>query len=318
MGISMDDLISVVIPTYNRAKTLPRAINSVLNQTYKNLELIIVDDASTDGTEEIIKEFKDSRIRFIKNEVNKGGSAARNIGINEAKGEFVAFQDSDDEWHLRKLEIQMEAMKVSSPNVGVVYCGLIRIQEGKSSYFPPKYFRNKDGNIVDTLKKQNIIGTQSALIKKSCFEKSGNFDETFPRLQDWELFIRIAKFYDFIFIDKPLVTVFHQEVSISSSPEKLIEALELIVQKHINIFDDKVGREALAYHFYVLGDLYRKSNDLKRCRQYFIQAIKKSPLKVRAWLNYLASLFPKSAYLNIQKLLKIIHGYKSSFINRLE
>ena len=100
-------LVSVVLPTFNRERLLPRAINSVLNQTYKNLELIIVNDGSTDDTEKVVKGYSDKRIRYYKQELNKGGSAARNVGIKLARGELISFQDSDDEWLPEKLERQV-------------------------------------------------------------------------------------------------------------------------------------------------------------------------------------------------------------------
>lgn len=99
--------VSIVIPTYNRARFLGRLVRSVLNQTYKNFEVIVADDASTDDTAEIIKTFKDDRIRYIRHESNAGAAAARNTGIKASRGEYVAFQDSDDEWLPEKLEKQM-------------------------------------------------------------------------------------------------------------------------------------------------------------------------------------------------------------------
>lgn len=96
--------VSVVIPTYNRAHLVGRAIQSVLNQTYQDFEIIVVDDGSTDNTEEVVKSFNDPRIRYIRHDQNRGGSAARNTGIKMARGEYIAFQDSDDEWLPEKLE----------------------------------------------------------------------------------------------------------------------------------------------------------------------------------------------------------------------
>ena len=105
--------VSIIIPTYNRAHLIGRAIQSVLNQTYQNFEIIVVDDGSTDNTEEMIKEFQkhDKRIKYIRHEKNRGGAAARNTGIKVARGEYIAFQDSDDEWLPEKLEKQMDVFQ---------------------------------------------------------------------------------------------------------------------------------------------------------------------------------------------------------------
>ena len=115
---------SVIIPTYNRARMVDRAIQSVLSQTYQDFEIIVVDDASTDNTQEVVKEcmFRDKRVRYIKHEKNKGGSAARNTGIKNEHGEYVGFLDSDDEWLPTKLEKQIELFRKRCNSVGAVYC----------------------------------------------------------------------------------------------------------------------------------------------------------------------------------------------------
>ena len=103
-------MVSVIIPTYNRAARLPMSVESVLNQTYRDLEIIIVDDGSTDLTEDVVRAMSDSRIRYIKHPRNLGGCKARNTGVSNAKGEYIAFQDSDDVWHADKLEVELKAL----------------------------------------------------------------------------------------------------------------------------------------------------------------------------------------------------------------
>ena len=117
------DLISVIIPTYNRAHLIKRSAQSVLNQTYKNLELIIVDDGSTDNTKEVIDSLNDERIVYVKQE-NHGVSSARNTGINVANGKYIAFQDSDDIWHSDKLEKQINTLKQN--NADIVFCKIFK------------------------------------------------------------------------------------------------------------------------------------------------------------------------------------------------
>jgi len=121
--------ISVISPTYNRAHLITRAVHSVLNQTYQDFEYIVVDDASTDNTEEVIKGFKDERIKYIKHEKNRGPSAARNTGIKAAKGEYIGFLDSDDEWLPEQAEKQVSKFLESPDNVGVIYCGHVVISD---------------------------------------------------------------------------------------------------------------------------------------------------------------------------------------------
>ena len=118
-------MISVVIPTYNRAQTIRMAVDSVLNQTYRDIELIIVDDASTDGTQDVVTQIADDRIRYLRLEQRSGACNARNIGALSARGEFISFQDSDDKWHLDKLEKQYQFM--IDRNLDFSFCGMTRI-----------------------------------------------------------------------------------------------------------------------------------------------------------------------------------------------
>lgn len=119
-------LVSVVIPTYNRAEFLPRAVESVLRQTVDDFELIVVDDASTDDTEAVVERFDDPRVEYVRHGTNRGGSAARNTGIERSSGEYIAFLDSDDEWYPRKLERQVEELRSRSDEWVATYCGFER------------------------------------------------------------------------------------------------------------------------------------------------------------------------------------------------
>ena len=265
----MKPLVSIILPTYNRADFLGRSIISVLNQQFANFELIIVDDASVDNSKEVIAVFDDQRIIYLKHERNLGGSAARNTGIRAAQGDFIAFQDSDDEWYPEKLEKQIKIMIETPPNVGVVYTGFLRVQGENKEYIPGPEIQIKEGNIFRELLKGNFVTTQAVLVKKECFQKAGMFDETLPRLQDWELFLRIAKFYEFCYIPEPLVKSFYTEGSISSNPKALIEAFEIIMGK--NIADYKADQELYVKKLNWLFNHCRIENDIKKIREYLIK-----------------------------------------------
>lgn len=268
----MRPLVSIILPTYNRADFLRRSIDSVLNQTFCDFELIIVDDASTDSSKEVIDTFDDQRIIYLEHERNLGGSAARNTGIRAARGNFIAFQDSDDEWLPEKLEKQMKIMEDAPANVGVVYTGFWRINGDNKEYIPGPAQQVKEGNINQELLKGNFVTTQAVLVKKECFQEAGLFDETLPRLQDWELFLRLAKHFEFRYIPEPLVHSFFTEGSISSKPEALIEAIEIILKKHLNEY--KIYPKIYADQLFCLAVLYHFQYDIKKCREYFIKAFK--------------------------------------------
>lgn len=271
-----DPAISIIIPTYNRANLIGKSINSVLNQTFKDFEIIIVDDGSTDNTENIVKNFDDRRIRYIKNKRNKGACAARNAGIKIAKGKYIAFQDSDDEWLPEKLEKQIKFFRTAKSKIGIVYTAYWQIKNGNKIYMPPKRVKQRNGNIYKELLKSSFIGNQTILLKKECFKKSGVFDENLPRLQDWDLVLRLAKYYDFKFIDDPLVLYHYNSDSISTNYKMFSTAIERMIIKHFKNSNNKL----VAKHYFRTGTMLCLCGALKEGRNYFIKSIKLNPLNI--------------------------------------
>lgn len=296
--------VSVIIPTYNRAHLVGRAIGSVLNQTYQDFELIVVDDGSTDNTEEVVKSIKDPRIRYTRHDQNRGGSAARNSGIKMARGEYIAFQDSDDEWLPEKLEKQMRVFENAPAEVGVVYTGFWRIEGEKKTYIPSDKITRKEGNIHGQLLKGNFVTTQATVVKRECFKKAGMFDEHLPRFQDWELFIRISKYYDFKCIDEPLVISYFTPASISANQHALIEALKLILEKHFQ--DPDKDRRLLSNMQYAVGNLLCQTGALNQGRDYLFMAVKSYPLNIKYLAAAFASLFGEGAYAKVVQLKRMI------------
>lgn len=233
----MHPLVTVIIPTYNRAATIRRAIDSVLEQSYKNLELIIVDDCSSDDTVQIVHSYCDKRINLICLPQNGGANAARNKGINAAKGEYIAFQDSDDEWLEDKLAIQIDYMNRARKKV--CYCQHTLITDTKRINIPEHTNQKEiyEEKIVDLLRKMNVISTQTLIIHKEVVEKIGMFDETLKRLQDYEFVIRICQKYDISYVDQALVNVYRLNDCISNNNWALADALKKILIKHTNFVD---------------------------------------------------------------------------------
>ena len=292
--------VSVIIPTYNRAHLIGRAIKSILNQTYQDFELIVVDDCSFDNTEEVVKSFKDERIRYIKHDENRGADAARNTGIKVARGEYIAFQDSDDEWLPEKLEKQMKAFETAPPEVGVVYTGFLRIENDKKIYIPSSWVKHKEGNIHNELLKGNFITTQSIVVRKKCFEKTGMFDERLPRLQDWELVIRLSKYYDFKCVDEPLMISYYTSDSISANQNALITAKKLILRKHYEEF--KKNKKILSSYQCSIGNLLCQSGDMCQGKSYLIKAVKTYPLNIKVLLATFLSFLGQNMYNKIAKV----------------
>ena len=224
-------LVSVVIPTYNRADIIKRSIDSVLEQTYKNIEIVIVDDGSTDNTKEVVESYDDQRVRYVSYGTNRGANHARNTGIKKAKGTLIAFQDSDDVWHPEKIEKQVKAYLESPDDHKVVYTGT-RSRRVEGFYMPEDWVKPKEGYVFKPSLRGTFANMVTILTEKECLEKIGYFDEELPRLQDWDLGIRLSKKYKFKFIDEPLVDTYSGADSITSSHNSLAEALEIILKKH--------------------------------------------------------------------------------------
>jgi glycosyltransferase involved in cell wall biosynthesis len=208
--------VSVIIPTYNRAKLVERAINSVLVQTFKDFELFIIDDASTDNTKQIVKKFRDERIKIIHHQKNKGGSAARNTGIKTAIGEYIAFLDDDDEWIPTKLEKQMRFFERCKRNVGLIYSWAEIIDEKKDLFV--KSQSKVKGTFLREILERSFLISSTVIVKKACFHSVGLFDENFISCQDREMWTRIATRYEVELLPECLVRYYkHSGISIGTS-----------------------------------------------------------------------------------------------------
>lgn len=268
----MDDncpTVSVILPTYNRADILGDAVRSVLAQTYEDFELLIVDDASTDNTDDIVAEFGDSRIQYLKHDINRGASAARNTGIEAARGSYIAFQDSDDEWFSEKLAKQMSVFDRSSSEVGVVYTGIWRTVNGEKRYLPYPAIDPKEGDIQDSIQRQNFIPVQVAVVRRECFERVGTFDEETPPIDDWDLWLRISQQFEFRLVDEPLVSATVREDSISRNRAEIVASRERIVNKYREDF----SRSPLANQYFYIGHGAMKLNKVRKGRMYLTKAV---------------------------------------------
>lgn len=225
-------MISVIIPTYNRARLLPRALQSVLNQTFSEIEVIVVDDASTDNTEQIVASMTDSRIWYVRLDHNSGACIARNIGIQAAHGKWIAFQDSDDEWLPDKLEKQFAQLQETGADV--VFCAFKHYgTDGEKQYTFPHAHVQPGRITYEQLLFENLVSTQTILGKRECFEQTP-FKPNFPRLQDWEMMLRMVQRYDVRYFNDVLVRLYEQPDSISRQPELALAALEELRYMHGN------------------------------------------------------------------------------------
>ncbi len=204
-------LISVVIPTYNREATIARAVESALKQTWTNIEVIVIDDGSTDGTEEVVRTINDPRVRYLRNDRNLKGGASRNKGGTLARGEYIAFLDSDDEWLAGKLATQMKAvLEHGNPKAVVCYTRL-RVRRDGKEFMEPARGIGRGEQVGDYLfKNSGHIQTSSLFMSKELFE-SCLFDSRLLKHQDWDLAIRLQLIgAEFVFIESA-ETIWYQD-----------------------------------------------------------------------------------------------------------
>jgi glycosyltransferase involved in cell wall biosynthesis len=209
MGKSMADsgLVSVVIPTKDRPEMLRRAVVSVLGQTYAPLELIVVDDGSAEPAREAIADLDPGTLeRFIvrRHEDNQGGAAARNTGLREACGEYVAFLDDDDRWTPHKLEKQVAALREAGEDAGVCFTGNRQLDATGDTI--DVHIRRTDGDVAERILYGNYVGTFSGILFRGALvETVGELDERFPAWQDCEYLVRLAQHTEFVAVPEPLV-----------------------------------------------------------------------------------------------------------------
>ncbi|MEQ8264311.1 glycosyltransferase family 2 protein [Pseudohaliea sp.] len=229
-------LVSVVLPSYNRADSLPNALRSIAEQDYGNLEIILVDDGSSDDTGEKVAQLAIPELRYLRHEKNRGANAARNTGIAAANGEFIAFQDSDDTWDSRKLSLQIRALQAHGGHVA--FCAFDRIIDGKRVRIPKPGYQIRPGceDRFGRLLEGSFISCQSLIVRKALLLEAGLFDEALPRLQDWELCLRLAKRHPMVYLEDALVQVDISNDSITREVSRLIKAAYIILEKHAEDF----------------------------------------------------------------------------------
>lgn len=271
-------MISVVITTHDRKNLLVRAIKSVQTQTYKDLEIIVVSDGSTDGTDEIVSqmEMADNRLSFIELSPARGANAARNAGIKASRGDWVAFLDDDDEWLPEKLEKQVSLIQTDK-EIGLCYTWsrALYVEYGIDYISAPRACGRLDKEILFS----NHIGTTSTvLINKSLFKMAGMFDEALCALQDYDLWIRMCQVTTVGVVTEPLIYYYNYGNSgqISGKTDKYVRAIECIDHKYSNLFEKLSGKERKEKEALDLGLLSKKclrNGDKKSARMYARKAM---------------------------------------------
>ncbi len=259
-------LITVVTLTRNRANLLKRAIGTVLSQSYKNIEYIIVDGASTDNTEEVVKSFADDRIKYIKQSENIL-SEAQELFIKNSNGDYFAFLDDDDEYLTDKLLKEYEAIKDTDEKVGLVYCWM-DYYDSSTNKLIKEYHPNLSGNVYyDQIERQSIGGTPTLLIKREAFIKSGGWNMKLKFTCDWEMLTSFSRLFDVVCLPEVLVKVnvnhgFQRQTEFSLAREKYFNIIDLHLY-YLKEFSDGFSKypHKRFSHFSSIARCYSYLND---------------------------------------------------------
>ncbi|MCP1677147.1 glycosyltransferase involved in cell wall biosynthesis [Natronocella acetinitrilica] len=283
--MSNEPLVSIITPTYNRARFLGIAIDSVLAQTYENWELVIVDDGSTDNTPEIMEPYlKDSRIRYFRQE-NQGQSVARNVGIRESKGEYICFLDSDNAWLPDKLRRSVELME-QHQNVGVLYADVITVDEdGKE--ISRKNMRRFSGRIAPQMLRDNCVSMNTTIARRRCFEEQGGFSESYRVADDYELWLRLSAHYEFLYVPEFFAHYRVMNDQISSDKTRRFQANERILQDFVSrnghTLSKKDIQSGLCAFYTRRGRYFASNGAVGVALRSYGKAIVCDPVSVKPW-----------------------------------
>lgn len=298
--------ISVIIPTYNREVLIVRAIRSVLNQTFSDFEIIVVDDGSTDNTKEVVQKIAevDSRIIYIYEDNFGGPSRPRNLGIKNSRANFLTFLDSDDEMLPNKLEEQIKIFeKTKDINLGFVGCNAI-LDNGQNKKILPVGYR---GDIFKNLLLGNFIHSCSNVLVKKEIIDNGNlfFDEKLSYLADWDMWLQISRAgYSFEYVDKPLFVYYEHSDSMSNlyNLVRKTKEREYVYNKYFaNYKNNNISSNGLRH----IGIEYCLAGEMKRGRKYFQKSLKVNLFDKKAIILLLISFLRKK---NFNYILNFLFG----------
>jgi len=286
--------VSVVIPAYNAERYIGETLQSVLAQTYRDFEVVVVDDGSTDGTREIVRRYGE-RVRLIE-QPNSGPSAARNRGIREARGEFIAFVDSDDLWLPEKLTLQMPLF--ADDEVGLVYCRAARVDaEGRA--LNESSGRKPQGWVFEDFLLRNHCPTSGAVVRREAFERCGYFPEDMVWAEDWHLWLRIAREYRFAAVEEVLT---HHRVhggALTRRHWEMYRGARSVLESALTDSDPRRLRRARRRGLHRLDRnfalLLLALGEAGPARRIFARALGNGALDIHAALGLVATLLPRGA-----------------------
>lgn len=287
-GFMMADqrpVVSVVTPTFNRADFLPFAVESVLAQTFRDFELLVIDDGSTDSTRHLMESYtKDLRVRYFY-QPNQGQSVARNRGLEEARGEFICFLDSDNAWFPDKLQKSLDAFRVH-PDVDVIYGDFLEIDETGAELGTNK-MRRHTGHITSELLKDNFVSMNTTMTRRQCFSEMGGFDAADRLAEDYGLWLRFSTRYRFYYLPEVLGYYRVMEDQISSDKVRRLNANERLLLSFLDAYagcvTSKQRRRGLSHFYLRRARLLATEKQFANAYKDILRAAKQDPFWQGPW-----------------------------------
>lgn len=285
--------VSVVIPVYNRETLIAASIQSVLAQTFSDFELLVVDDASTDATVEVICAIQDPRLRVILQKTRGGAAGARNTGLREARGEWVAFHDSDDRWLPRKLEAHCALLHPAPSDLVASFTSYFCHAGSRCDILPrPRLCsRLASGHLHSLLCRGNFISTQTLMVHRRIALDLGGFIQEYSPLEDWEFAIRLSLRGRIQHIPEPLVDYILQADSITHHLDAFVTAYRRIWDAHVS--ELAPTRAAAAWHSAVMGNRLCRENATREGRRWLARATRCAPWDPRYFALWARSFLPR-------------------------
>lgn len=313
--------VSIIIPTYNREKYIAECLDSVLNQTYTDYEVIVVDDGSIDNTEEVMRQFE-GRVTY-KKIAHSGPSIPRNVALEMATGDLIAFHDDDDLWLPDHLQLHVDFMDKHT-DIDMVFSDLELFDENSTiykSWMSEKtvfagikktqvgdHFFILEGNIFDYLVRERFMTMPTLVVRRNCLDQVGHFDESLVAQVDYDLFLRLARKFSVGYIDRVLARCRVHSTNLSGNPKRRITSKTVMWEKMEKLYPDLPGPsrrliiDQLSHWYYELGYYHFSRNEFTEARSRLRQALGKRLFHRKALIYYLAAFLPR----------KIIDGFRGS------
>jgi glycosyltransferase involved in cell wall biosynthesis len=298
--------VSILLTCYNHSRYLPEALGGILAQTFKDYEIVAVDDGSTDGTREWLQA-QEVPIQCIFNETNLGTYASLNVALARARGEFIAILNDDDLWAPEKLERQIRLFE-EHPQVGLVHTdGSFIDGEGKPMEGSPLGFefpRTETGDVLLSLIYQNKIIASAALVRRECFDRLGGFNEAYFGSGDWEMWLRIAEEYEIGFVPEPLTFYRVHGENASHKLERIWRDDEML-REWIRTREEAYRRKgyapgplrrALAHNLACLGTVKTLNGKAREGRRAYLDSLRLEPARLKSYLRWMATFLPRPMF----------------------